>query len=319
MKFFYSSLAIVTAAFNVVSAENVTFSLQYVTGFFKQGEPSVEIPKPYPARMGLLENKTWANVDEYIQKKKQAGGKAKVVVYLRHGEGTHNVAIDQLTFPTYLKVAAGWANLTDAELTEKGRAQAKNASIMLDDQIFSGGLDIQEVFVSVLDRTLDTFSIAFGDVKNIPHLASEFAREVITNETCNHRVTKHEKQAKYPDVNFDEIVEDEDPWWSPTHSETLVEMDNRARNFLNHLFYEHDSDRIGVVAHSQFALAIERVIGHRVYNVANAEWVPFLLEDTVPATKPTTDKPSTDKPSTGKPSTDKPSTGKPATGKPAHC
>ncbi|DBA00389.1 TPA: LOW QUALITY PROTEIN: hypothetical protein N0F65_000574 [Lagenidium giganteum] len=279
-------LGFFAAAVQAQDAKNVSFSLQYVPGFFQQGEVSIATPTHYAPRMGLLEGKTWAQVDEYIQTKAKAGVKAKLVVFLRHGEGHHNVAIAKYGQKDWDDYYCKLPEFTDPQLTDLGVAQAKNATIMLDDAV-KEGLKMTQVIVSPLERTINTYLNAYANQRSIPQTSNELSREILGVATCDLRRPISEKKVTYPDLKFEE-VDNEDPWWRPDHRETDFEIDNRARAFLNELFYERAHQNIGVVSHSLFGAAVLRVLGHRVYPMSTAEFTPLLIEDRATGNKNST-------------------------------
>lgn len=283
---FLSSLFVLTVlciapslALTVQDDSNVPFSLRYVPGFFKQGTPSVEIPASNPDHLGLLDNVTWADVDAYMNERATQGVHVKLFLFLRHGEGIHNVAEATYGTEAWEKYYRKLAKYTDTKLTKLGMQQAEKASERIDAEL-ERGLEIEEVVVSPLERTLHTSMIAYQNHEEIPKRSMEWPRETIGVCTCDLRGTISSKAEHYPTIDFSDVWSDADPWWTPDHRETELHINDRARIFLNRVFYGHKTSYVGVVTHSGMTNAAMRVIGHRKYSVATAEVIPFLLEDT---------------------------------------
>ncbi|KAG6942477.1 hypothetical protein JG688_00018184 [Phytophthora aleatoria] len=258
---------------------NVPFTLRYVPGFFKQGTPFVEIPASNPEHLGLLDNVTWTDVDAYINARAIQGVDVKLFLFLRHGEGIHNVAEATYGTEAWDRYYSKLAKYTDAKLTKLGMQQADKASERIDEEL-NRGLTLQEVVVSPLERTLHTAMIAYQNHQKIPKRSMEWPRETIGVCTCDLRGTISSKAGQYPSIDFSDVWSDADPWWTPDHRETELHINDRARIFLNRVFYGHRATHVGVVTHSGLTTAAMRVIGHRKYCVATAEVIPFLLEDT---------------------------------------
>ncbi|OWZ21125.1 Phosphoglycerate mutase [Phytophthora megakarya] len=272
-------LTVPLQAFSVPDESNVPFTLRYVPGFFKQGTPSVEMPPSNSQHLGLLDNSTWADVDAYINARAAQGINVKLFLFLRHGEGIHNVAEATYGTEAWDKSYRKLAKYTDAKLTSVGVQQAEQVAERIDQEL-ERGLKIEEVVVSPLERTLHTSMIAYQNQQQIPKRSMEWPRETIGVCTCDLRGTISSKAEQYPTIDFSDVWSDPDPWWTPDHRETELHINDRARIFLNRVFYDHKTMHVGVVTHSGMTNAAMRVIDHRKYNVATAEMIPFLLEDT---------------------------------------
>ncbi|KAF4315006.1 hypothetical protein JM18_009427 [Phytophthora kernoviae] len=263
------------------SASNVPFTLRYVPGFFKQGTASIDRPTANPDHFGLLTNVSWSDVDIYIDMQAARGVQAKLFLFLRHGQGIHNVAEAQYGTETWERYYRKLGKYTDARLTALGIQQVVNASDRIDTEL-ENGLRIEGVVVSPLERTLHTSMIAYRHHDEIPKHSMEWPRETIGICTCDLRGTISSKAVQYPSIDFDDFWSDADPWWSPNKRESELHIDDRARIFLNRVFYGHKSTHMGVVTHGGLTNAAMRVIGHRMYSVSTAEVIPFLLEDKRP-------------------------------------
>ncbi|KAG7395707.1 hypothetical protein PHYBOEH_003312 [Phytophthora boehmeriae] len=273
-----TTVAVALSSSAGATASDVPFTLRYVPGFFKQGTASVDRPPVHPAHFGLLPNVSWSDVDAYIDAHKARGVQAKLLLFLRHGQGIHNVAEAQYGTEAWEKHYRKLGKYTDARLTALGIQQVTNASNRIDTEMKSG-LKVEQVVVSPLERTLHTLMIAYRHHDEIPKHSMEWPRETIGICTCDLRGTISSKAVQYPSIDFDDFWSDADPWWTPTERESELHIDDRARIFLNRVFYGYDSTYVGVVTHGGLTNAVMRVIGHRTYSVSTAEMIPFLVED----------------------------------------
>lgn len=117
---------------------DVPFSLRYVPGFFKQGTASVKVPDSNPEHLGLLDNVTWGDVEAYINGRATQGVQVKLFLFLRHGEGIHNVAEAKYGTEEWERYYRKLAEYTDAKLTALGVQQAEKASERLDTELKRG-------------------------------------------------------------------------------------------------------------------------------------------------------------------------------------
>ncbi|RLN75493.1 hypothetical protein BBJ28_00000563 [Nothophytophthora sp. Chile5] len=284
------TLTVVVSVASGLEAANVTSTLRYSPGFFVQGDPTLPVPSPNAHRMGLVDGKTWQDVQTAMEAKRRNGVTSKLVIFMRHGEGTHNVAIDMYGSEAWDAYYCKLPEYIDAPLTSNGIQQAVNASSKLNAEINSG-LKLQHVLVSPLERALRTFTIVYQDQTTatqeqstaIPSTPLELPREMLGVDTCDERRSISEKKVQYPLLDFGDFESNADPWWTSDHRETEAEVDVRARKFLELLFYNMSAQNIGVVSHSLFGYAILRVIGHREYNLTTAEFIPLLIEEVSPA------------------------------------
>jgi broad specificity phosphatase PhoE len=250
--------------------------LRYSPGFFVQGSSS---PPANPPRMGLAEGKTWQDVLTHMDEKRQNGVTTKLVVFLRHGEGTHNVAIEKYGGDAWNAYYCKLPEYLDAPLTTTGVKQAAEASARLNTEI-ERGLQLQHVLVSPLERALRTFTIAYqNQTSNIGSTPLELPREILGVDTCDERRNISDKRLQFPQLDFSGFESDSDPWWTPDHRETETEIDARASKFLDLIFHNITAQTVGVVSHSVFGAAILRVIGHRAYSLGTAEFLPLLIEE----------------------------------------
>ena len=264
-----------------ISADD--FRLRYVPGFFVHGSRNSSASSsnaPYPPRMGLLDGVQWADLLQQAPSKDGTCAKqkaTKLVLFLRHGEGIHNVATAQHGAAAWDSHVSKLPEYVDAPLTPLGVDQARDARCMLDHEVQHGGLQLDGVVVSPLDRTLDTYATAFANQQGTPAVVLELARETLGVAQCDRRKPRGPKQAAFPALDFGGVTDDADPWWRPDDRESDAQIDARARALLHHLFYERPEQAIAVVAHSGISRAALRVVGHPFYHPKNAEFVPLLL------------------------------------------
>ncbi|EGZ27664.1 hypothetical protein PHYSODRAFT_261613 [Phytophthora sojae] len=259
----------------VVGNSAASSRFRHHSGFFAQGDPTVPVPASNAPRMGLVEGKTWEDVQAAMD---PSGARMKLVVFLRHGEGTHNVAIEKYGSDAWNSYYCKLPEFLDAPLTPKGVQQATEASARLNTET-SRGLHLEHVLMSPLERALKTFTIAYQSQKNVSSKPLELPREILGVDTCDERRSISEKKRQYPDLDFSGFESDADPWWTPDHRETDSELEARANKFLEVLFSDVSAQRVGVVSHSVFGAALLRVIGHREYSLGTAEFLPLLIEE----------------------------------------
>ncbi|ETO72624.1 hypothetical protein F444_11336 [Phytophthora nicotianae P1976] len=264
---------------SVYGQQSTSSRLRYHPGYFMQGDLRQPIPASNPPHMGLLDGKTWHDVQAEVDMIRRGGTKMKLVIFLRHGEGTHNVAIEKYGSDAWNTYYRKLPEYLDAPLTATGIQQAEKASIMLNTEI-ENGLHIEHVLVSPLERALRTFTIAYQNhTSSISSTPLELAREILGVDTCDERRSISEKRLQYPQLDFIGFESDADLWWTPDHRETDTEIETRAAKFLDFIFYNISAQSVGVVSHSVFGAALLRVIGHREYSLGTVEFLPLLIEE----------------------------------------
>ncbi|DBA00353.1 TPA: hypothetical protein N0F65_000538 [Lagenidium giganteum] len=255
-------------------------TLEYVPGFFAQGEPAnPQDVGGYAPHMGLLPGKTWEHVDAYIEgQQKTRGVRVKLILLLRHGEGLHNADKEKYGVQTWEAGQELQEKYIDAPVTAKGIEQSQAAGRMLQEEI-SRGLKIDRVVISPLDRTLHTYAEAFANSRDIPNTVVELARETLGVVPCDRRKPLAGKRIDFPFADFSEVQDEEDTWWQSDHRETEGEIEDRAQKLLDYLMHSRSESRICVVAHSGISRACFRVVGHRYYRPWNGEFVPLLVQE----------------------------------------
>ncbi|KAG7383959.1 hypothetical protein PHYPSEUDO_003178 [Phytophthora pseudosyringae] len=261
----------------------VSSRLRCVPGFFLMGvsdEPVDEMGDP-PMRMGLVDGKAWPDVYSFMDRFRlqHAGRRIKLVILLRHGEATHNATKARVGDKVWEEQYEMRPEFIDAPLTAHGREQAESAALMLERQIAKCGLQLQRIFVSPLDRTLQTYDRVFARLRDIPVSVVELARETLGVVNCDRRKVLTPKQAAYPHLDFDHVASENDTWWQADHRETNDEIAARAAEFLDDVFDKSPESCMLVVSHSGFSRGCFAAVGHRYYRPRNAEFIPLLITD----------------------------------------
>lgn len=138
--------------------------------------------------------------------------------FIRHGEGTHNVAQREW------RARAVWdgqsqpysvdndpeGKYEDAELTSLGEQEARAL------QSRTNSLSPELLVVSPLRRATKTGLLAFEvhvRDRQLPVLANEWCHETGGKYTCDKRLSRACLQRAFPDVDYSELTTDEDPYW----------------------------------------------------------------------------------------------------------
>uniref|UniRef100_M4B1T8 Uncharacterized protein n=1 Tax=Hyaloperonospora arabidopsidis (strain Emoy2) TaxID=559515 RepID=M4B1T8_HYAAE len=234
-----------------------------------------------PLRMGLLDGKSWADVYAYMDKfrVRNPSRRIKLVILLRHGEATHNATKARVGAKLWQQQYERLLEFIDAPLTARGQGQAEAAASMLEGQIEDCGLQLQRVFVSPLDRTLQTYDRVCHRRRDIPVSVMELARETLGVVNCDRRKVITSKREAYPQLDFVHVASDDDTWWQPDHRETSSEIAARAATFLDKVLDKVDERCVLVVSHSGFCRGCFAAVGHRYYRPRNAEFIPMLITD----------------------------------------
>lgn len=252
--------------------------LTFVRGFFAQDDASTTANNAnVPPCMGLLEDKTWTDVNELIRSSQTRGPKVKLVLLLRHGEGLHNADKARVGDHAWENEFQFRSDYIDAPLTVLGVTQSKAAAVVLEEQLSTGGLQLERVIVSPLDRTLETYAHAFANLPQLRVTAMEITRETLGVCPCDQRKSMRDKVAKYPQVDFSGVKDEDDMLWKADRRESDAEIEVRALRFLNEIYWDHPESRVAVVSHSGFTRACFRALGHHHYRPQNAEFIPLLL------------------------------------------
>lgn len=182
-------------------------------------------------------------------------GGSKLIHFIRHGEGTHNVAQrewradpawDGQTEPYTIDTDPNM-KFVDAELNDIGIRQAKDL------QQATAKVKPELMIVSPMRRATLTGLLAFapqierGEMLIIAH---ELAHERAGKHTCDKRLSKTELGKLFPAVDYSLIDAEEDPFWGDGLTrEPWQDLGKRAGAFIEWLM-EREDEHIAVAAHS---------------------------------------------------------------------
>ncbi|KAJ0395553.1 hypothetical protein P43SY_011144 [Pythium insidiosum] len=205
----------------------------------------------------------------------------KIVYFVRHAEGYHNVAERELGTERWEAVEAKQERFLDADLTPFGISDTESKGPpALSAEAQRGMPPIERVVVSPLSRAIQTAQHFFSpEQAPRPFVVMEACRETTGVHTCDKRRPVSDIRAKFPDLDFSRMRDEEDKLWSPTHRETDDEHRVRARAFLAQLFREIPERYVAVVSHSGFMSAVWSLFHpDNPFKAANCEVVPIALE-----------------------------------------
>lgn len=149
----------------------------------------------------------------------------KLLFGIRHGQAWHNILYDEIGVQAFSKYR-------DTTLTAYGMQQAIEAR--------PPQVDI--VFVSPCLRTLQTASLMFPNTKKIAvECLKEYPQEF---EICNRRSSKSVLERCFPDIDFSDLVYDEQDW--PNLKTTHAQNKQRIQNIVS----MRPETKIALVTHS---------------------------------------------------------------------
>lgn len=157
------------------------------------------------------------------------------ILYFVHGTTTDNQD----------KLCSGWS---DAMLNDLGREQAINLGNVSRER--KDAFDI--MFTSDLKRAIESSKLAFPDVEKI---TDKRLRE------CNYGDLDGKHKSL---VIYEEHVEDKFP-----NGESLIDVENRMREFVEFLKENYDGKTVGIVAHRAPQLALEVITKGISWDEAN--------------------------------------------------
>ena len=169
---------------------------------------------------------------------------AKRLFCIRHGEGWHNVNFHLLGKKAYYEKEG-----MDPNLTEKGIKQAQDLGIQWKEK-----KDIELIITSPLTRCIETTKNIFGDT-DIPIISVDFVREYPASlQYSNRRQNKKVLEEKYKNINFLNLVGNEDIMWdSHNKYETLEQLNYRTKQFERFVL-KLEEKNIALVSHSTFLM-----------------------------------------------------------------
>lgn len=182
----------------------------------------------------------------------------KVVHFIRHGQGHHNVFGAEWALAGKLGNAYSDVGCPqDAELTVLGLSQAAALQPVLKDVLSSTPASISSssvlVLVSPMRRAIQTALAAIEGESSLDQVyALELLHEQAGLHVCDKRLTKSELKTYFPKVNFDWIETEDDPLWGDgSKRESPESVLRRSYAFLMWL-RERPEKQIIVASHSAF-------------------------------------------------------------------
>lgn len=157
------------------------------------------------------------------------------IIYYVHGTTLDNIN----------KVCSGWK---DVKLSEKGINEAKNLSSLTPYKF-----DI--LFTSDLKRAIDSSNLAFP---NIDKIVDKRLRE------CNYGLLDGLSKEL---VKYEEHIDNPFP-----NGESLKNVENRMRDFINYLKNNYDNKTVGIISHRAPQLALEVIFN-------NYSWIKAIEND----------------------------------------
>jgi broad specificity phosphatase PhoE len=192
----------------------------------------------------------------------------KIIYFIRHGEGFHNVAQREwradpswdgsVATPTEPYTIDNDPNykFMDAELTPKGISEAEQLQARV--ALMKEGIP-ELMVVSPLRRSTQTGLIAFnarvesGALKTVAH---ELCHEQGGRHTCDKRLSRTALQAGFPAVDYSMLADEEDPLWADgVTRESMLDIAQRGALFAAWL-QDRPETHIAVAAHSAFLLTL---------------------------------------------------------------
>ncbi len=199
----------------------------------------------------------------------------KLVHFIRHAEGHHNVAGEK-DWEEYKN-----DKYEDALLSEKGMIQCRNVASQLTTNTEARILQSEVVITSVMRRCLQTASYSFPMlIDKVSWEASELCREMTGQHPCDRRVTKTESYAMFGHINFEKIVEEEDPlyWKWGGNREPDEDMKQRCLDFLDFMFDKEERE-ILVCTHSAIlSHLIPLMVNGSFSSYRNAEIRSYIIQ-----------------------------------------
>ena len=207
----------------------------------------------------------------------------KLVHFLRHAQGHHNVA-GEADYNQYKS-----EEFEDAQLSDEGVAQCKELNEIAGDFIresLAGGR-VELVVTSVLQRCLQTSTLCFPELRGkVPWIATELCREQTGQHPCDRRRPLSETIADpaFSHISFEEITSEKDPlyWkWNNGEREPAEACIERCEQFL-HWLYEREEVEIIVCTHSAILSHLVPLIeresdGEAFQRYRNAEMRSYVI------------------------------------------
>ncbi|KAL4161598.1 hypothetical protein PRNP1_002150 [Phytophthora ramorum] len=224
---------------------------------------------------------SWSAFQQKIDHLGKDPKELKVVYFVRHAQGFHNVARQKYGSERWEELARSDEYL-DPDLTPFGVEDTKTKGPpSVQAELERGMPPLERVVVSPLSRAIQTAQTFFAkdQVPNQRFLCMENCREILDCCTFDKRQPVSVITHKFPDVDVSFVKDEEDLQWSPTHYETLEEINARAKLFLSELFDIVPERYVVVVSHVCFIQAVYAVTtGTELPRLDNCDVVPLVLE-----------------------------------------
>jgi broad specificity phosphatase PhoE len=199
----------------------------------------------------------------------QKNPNAKLVHFVRHGQGYHNLLANVARqcgatfsgageYEAAIRDSSPYIHpaLVDPPLTSLGIQDAKNLRANFSQ------LQPNLYVVSPMKRATETILIGFKDhIKTgITVIAHEDCREQTGVHTCDMRSSLSDYKDCYNVVNCDLLVSEEDPLWEERQRESMATVAARAEQFLKWLLLERQETEVVVGTHSAWLIALLNIV-----------------------------------------------------------
>lgn len=165
----------------------------------------------------------------------------KQIYLIRHGIAQHNILFKKIGEKAFYD-----KKYYDTKLVEKGTEQSINLG-----QRWKELANMDVILTSSLSRALETSqNICMG--LNIPIVALDELKEYPQGlQTINKRSIKNDLIERYPGINFENIINQEDTMWKENRIESIDELDERIK-YIKEIILHKKEQNIAIVSHSLF-------------------------------------------------------------------
>ncbi|KAF2648922.1 phosphoglycerate mutase-like protein [Lophiostoma macrostomum CBS 122681] len=230
----------------------------------------------------------FARYVRYLDSKSSKDVHYKVLFLGRHGQGWHNVAESKYgtaAWDSHWSKLDGADGITwaDAELTDLGKGQAKEASELWKSLLPKGIPAPETYYVSPLKRAIETADLTFKtldlpDGKPYAPIGKELLRECLGVHTCDRRSPAATIHSLFPHVELESGFSEEDRLWDPKNRELSSERKLRLSQLLDDLFAHDENVFLSLTAHSGAISSILEVIGHRKFALETGGVIPVFVK-----------------------------------------
>lgn len=199
-------------------------------------------------------------VKAYLLNDTNAPANAKIVHFVRHGQGFHNLMADlaKARGDTWKQDTKDPNNpyimpeIADAPLTHKGRQQA----MLNQPKVKALSPQPQLVVLSPNCRALQTGLIVFESlIDKVPFLAHEMVREECGIHVCDQRRPTSHQAREFPQVDFSLLADENDQVYRDDARESKTNVAMRIYKFMEWLADRPESV-LGVSTHSAWLLTV---------------------------------------------------------------